>query len=85
VAGGLRRWRSGKGTTIRSYPPEKVTHIERTQHDDGSGDVIFHEEEVPAEEAGEGPAFYDEGFRSVPKVKEVEELLRALAKTAKAP
>lgn len=73
----------GKGTTIRSYPPEKLTHVERTQRDDGSGDVIFHEEEVPAGEAGEQPTFVQEGLFSVPRVKEVEELVRALAKTAK--
>jgi hypothetical protein len=73
-----------KGTNIRSYPPEKITEVQRTQRDDGSGDLLFHQV-VVHDETGEAIPIVREGFFAVRNVKEVEGLLQALARTAKVP
>jgi len=74
-----------KGVTIRSYPPGKLNDIERTQRDDGSGDVVFHEVMVTDQETGEKVPIARAGFFSVRNVRQVEEMLRGLARTAKEP
>lgn len=73
---------SGKGTNIRSYAPDQLGQIQRIQRDDGSGDVIFGEVLFTSETNGR-QQITRSGFFSIPDVKKVEELLKALAESAR--
>ncbi len=70
----------GWGTTIRSYPPEKLQEVYRRERRDGTGDVIIVRR-----------AWYDPdgdrrseelGFLRIANPKEVEDLLKRLADQA---
>jgi hypothetical protein len=72
---------AGKGINVRSYTPDKLGKLERVQLDDGSGDVIFDEIVLHSQTSRDGRAVIRTGFFSVPDVKEVEQLLKSLAKS----
>ncbi len=70
----------GWSTTIRSYPPEKLTDVFRTEKRDGSGDVIIARR---AWRDSEGDRQSEElGFLRVADAKDVERRLKQLAKQA---
>jgi hypothetical protein len=69
----------GWSTTVRSYPPEKLTDVYRKEKRDGSGDVIIARR---AWRDNDGDRQAEElGFLRVTGAKEVEQLLKALAAT----
>ena len=75
-----------RGLRVRSYSPGEITNIERVQRTDGTGDVLFGEpiatiasNETSGQEIR--PAMRA-GFFSIENVKQVEDLLRALAANA---
>ncbi|MDH3529469.1 MAG: hypothetical protein OEQ28_07875, partial [Acidobacteriota bacterium] len=73
----------GRSTVIRSYSPEMLHGIYRTEKPDGSGDVIIKKD---AWRDSDGDKHSEEfGFLSVRNVKEVEQKLRDLAKKAVRP
>lgn len=72
----------GWSTTIRSYPPSKLTDIYRTEKRDGSGDVIFSRR-VWRDSDGDQQSV-EFGFRRVEDAKDVEQRLKALAEQSDA-
>lgn len=67
----------GWSTTIRSYPPEKLTDIYRKEKRDGSGDVIIDRR---AWRDSDGDRRTNElGFMRVEDAKDIERRLKALA------
>ncbi len=91
----LRRWRKARGTTyaitdrralileggkwerisLREFAPRMLPGLRRIQNRDGSGDLIFERSE-PVGRGGQASAI---GFLAIPRVREVERLLRQLA------
>lgn len=69
---------SWRGTiTIRSFEPEKLKDLRRTQHKDGSGDLLFSQD---TRRYGYGDRYSTRvGFLAVNEVKDVEGMVRALA------
>ena len=68
----------GTSTTIRSYPPNKLTDIYRKEKSDGTGDVIISSK---AWKDSDGDRHSEElGFLRILKPKEVEKMLNTLAK-----
>jgi hypothetical protein len=69
-------------TTIRNYPPEKLTDIFRTEKRDGSGNVIIARR---AWRDSDGDKQTEElGFLRIADVKDVERRLQNLARQAPA-
>jgi len=69
------------GFEVRSYRPESLGKICRTQHDDGSGDLIFEElVSIGTDSDGHPTTSTTQfGFKAIDRVREIEELLtRAL-------
>ena len=66
----------GRGTTIRSFGPDRMGGLRRKQRADGSGDILF-EPTLPFH-AGAHPRMAGGGFFGIANVKEVESLLRDL-------
>lgn len=67
----------GWSTTIRSYPPDKLTDIYRREKPDGSGDVIIARR---AWRDSDGDRQTEElGFMRIADVKDVERRLKELA------
>jgi hypothetical protein len=63
---------------IRSYEPASLTRLVRTEHADGTGDLVF-EEVITLGTDGDGRSTTNRrryGFLAVPEVRRVEELLR---------
>lgn len=70
----------GFRTTIRSYPPERLAYIYRTQRKDGSGNIVIEcRESVDSDGKKETQEF---GFMHVRKAQEVERMLKQLAEKA---
>ena len=70
----------GRSTTIRSFPPQKLTNIYRKEKRDGSGDVIF---DTSSWRDSDGDRHSQAiGFLRVPDVRDVERRLKELAKKA---
>ncbi len=67
---------AGRRMTIRSFAPDELYDVYRTEKRDGSGDVIFG----GASHAGEEPV---QGFYNVRDARTVEQMLKALAETAR--
>lgn len=67
----------GWTTTIRSYPPEKLTDVYRKEKADGSGDVIITRRAWRDSENGQ--QVEELGFLRVENAKEVERRLKSLA------
>lgn len=78
LAGGMIRL-TGKGTSIRSYMPDQIRHIERIEHADGSGHLLFGEILFTTQGQHGSRESTRSGFFSVPFVRRAEELMRALA------
>ena len=66
---------------VTSYPPDKLCNIQRIQREDGAGDLAFGETILTSESNSERTATRD-GFFSVPEAREVEKMLRLLARSA---
>jgi hypothetical protein len=75
IRGGLRR-----SVSVRSFLPEKLTDLRRDQNADGSGSLVFGQD-VNVSSRGRRYAA-DYGFLAVPNVREAEEYVRALARSA---
>ena len=58
---------------VRSFLPEALASMERTERPDGSGDLVF---EQYTQRNGSSSSTVRNGFISVPRVRDVEELLR---------
>jgi hypothetical protein len=67
---------------VRSFEPENLAVLSRTQHADGSGNLIFRRE---FRLEGRRGRFADIGFLAVPDVREVEERIRELVRSANRP
>lgn len=67
---------------VTSYLPEKLLNIHRVQRDDGSGDILFGEPLIVTESSQE-KSFTRDGFFSIPDAREVEKMLRVLAREGK--
>ena len=66
-----------RGRSVRSFAPERLTVIERRERSDGSGDLIF--EKSSWRDSDGDRRTREVGFMSVPDVKLVERMVRALA------
>jgi len=66
---------------VTSYPPDKLCNIQRIQREDGAGDLAFGETILTSESNSERTATRD-GFFSVHDAREVEKMLRLLARSA---
>ncbi|MBA4066387.1 MAG: hypothetical protein C0501_22270 [Isosphaera sp.] len=82
----------GWSTHVRSFGPADLTAVERRQRPDGSGDLILAKEPywVPGHTSGPpgrghhvpgGWSVREIGFFGIPRVREVEQLIRNLAPT----
>ena len=67
-------------TAIRSFEPEQLRNLRRTQWDDGAGDLIF--ERQIAVDNNQQRQQTDIGFLAIPDVKEVEAMVRELAESS---
>jgi hypothetical protein len=64
---------------VRSFDPASLAVLARTQRADGSGNLVFQREYRPQ---GRHGRFVEIGFLGVPDVKEVEDRVRELVRTA---
>jgi hypothetical protein len=71
-------WRGS--VSARSFEPEKLCDLRRTQRADGSGDLVFGEDVRSGSKGGTRTVPY--GFLAVRNVREAEEYVRALARRA---
>lgn len=62
-------------TTVRSFGPEKLGELRRSQRSDGSGDVIFGEKISYEEHSSQQSEI---GFLDIANVKQVEDLVRSV-------
>jgi hypothetical protein len=67
---------------VRSFDPPGLAVLSRTQHADGSGNLVFQRE---YRHQGRHGRFVDIGFLAVPDVKEVEDRIRELVRKAGTP
>ncbi|MCA9041773.1 MAG: hypothetical protein KDA65_15575, partial [Planctomycetaceae bacterium] len=67
----------GYSTTITSYKPEQLQELQRVQHADGSGDLIF--EKIATRDSDGDRHTTERGFFGIPDVKAVEDRVRSLA------
>jgi hypothetical protein len=70
---------------VRSFDPPGLAVLSRTQHADGSGNLVFQREYRREGHEGRHGRFVDIGFLAVPDVKEVEDRIRELARKASTP
>ncbi|MBX2810305.1 MAG: hypothetical protein KTR25_00780 [Myxococcales bacterium] len=73
-------FQGGRTLTIRSYPPEKLQQIFRTERKDGSGDVIIQHTVWPDADGHRRSAKL--GFFRIAGVREVERMLKELGRQA---
>lgn len=67
----------GKGSiTVRSYPAASIGSVERTEHQDGSGDLVFRTEETVSGRGKRRIRRY--GFFAIGEVRKVERLVEAM-------
>jgi hypothetical protein len=73
-----------RGTqTVASYTPERLTNLSRTEHQNGTGDLVF--EQVRAGYRKNGSEVYrPRGFLGIHNVREVEQLLQSTLLNPKA-
>jgi hypothetical protein len=64
---------------VRSFEPASLAVLTRTQHADGSGNLVFRREYRPGGRSGR---FVEIGFLAIPDVREVEDRLRELVRRA---
>jgi hypothetical protein len=65
---------------VRSFAPDRLLDLRRTQRKDGSGDLIF-EKKLSYDSEGSKQST-DIGFLAIPNVKDVEERVRLIAAAA---
>jgi hypothetical protein len=65
--------------TVKSYLPEQLLNLERTEYKDGSGDLIFHK--YYTRDSDGDRHLNREGFEGIPQVKQVEALIQAMVAT----
>jgi hypothetical protein len=70
-----------RGVSVRSFEPDCLTDLERTQYPDGSGNLVFHHQYNAGQRGAQNPT--DVGFMAVANVKEVEDLVRELVHHAR--
>lgn len=68
----------GRSITIRSYPPEKLLDLTRSEKRDGSGDIVFARR--PWQNSKISRQMEDFGFLRISNPKQVEQMLKALIK-----
>ncbi len=69
-------------TTVRSFEPDELTDLTRKERRNGFGDIYFYGPPSFSAAQQRGPsAVYDLGFLNLPNVREVERLLRDLARS----
>lgn len=71
-----------KSFTVKSYLASDITNIERTEHSDGSGDLILRTESYRDSDGDQQTRRH--GFFSVDNVKHLESLLANLARVNRA-
>lgn len=71
---------SWRGTTIRSFEPDRLNDLRRVQNNDGSGDIIFERQWRSNSDGGKQST--DIGFLAIANVKNVEDSIRALISKA---
>jgi hypothetical protein len=71
-------WQAGMfgAVTVRSYGPEALGRIHRTEYADGCGDVVFEQVTSQHGDSEDPPTETRQGFLAIPNVREVEELIR---------
>ena len=69
--------------SVRSFEPERLTDLTRNQRSDGSGDIIFGNDRW--RDSDGDTRTQSVGFLGIANVKEVEELIRALARKSARP
>lgn len=67
-----------KSITVKSYLPTDIENIARTEHPDGTGDLVFKLEYF---ENGDGKQVAKHGFFAIEAVKNVERLLENLKRS----
>lgn len=67
---------------VRSFEPPSLAVLSRTQHADGSGDLVFRRE---FRHSGQHGRYVDVGFFAIPDVKGAEEQVHELLRGADAP
>lgn len=65
-----------QGVSVRSFEPERLTDLNRTQYPDGSGNLVFQRDYHVSNRGG--GHFTDIGFLAIPDVKEAEDRIRDL-------
>lgn len=68
-----------KSVTVKSYPIGEIKHLERTEHPDGSGDLIFKTEQYRDSDGDRQSKKH--GFFAIPEVKKVEHQIENLMQT----
>ena len=69
-----------RGVMVRSFMPDRLKDLRRTQNADGSGDIVFTSEWQNT--GNQGARSLDVGFLAIPDVKRVEDSIRALVERA---
>ena len=64
----------GRSMKVRSFGPEFLKNLERTQHADGSGDLVF--DKIVSYHKNGGSHHQEVGFLAIANVKDVEGQLR---------
>ena len=70
----------GTANNIRSFYPNQLNDLRRTQKSDGSGDLIFT---VDISHTSEGHRSKDVGFLAIAEVKAIEDAVRQLIENSK--
>jgi hypothetical protein len=78
IAGVMRF--ANPGIKVQSYTPDRLLNIERTEREDGTGNVLFGESELNYQ-VNNRPATLRTGFYSIADVREADRLLKELAAT----
>ena len=81
VAGGAVLVLGRSPYVVTSYPPDKLGNIRRIQREDCTGDLAFGET-ILTSESNSARTVTCDGFFSVPDAREVEKMLRLLARSA---
>jgi hypothetical protein len=66
-----------KSISVKSYRASEIANIERTEHEDGSGDLIFKTENCRDSDGDRRSRQY--GFFSIDNVRSVENIVESLA------
>ena len=69
-------FRGGWGTNIRTFRPDQLRDVHRTQRRDGSGDLVF--KETVTYDSDDDAHVTKIGFTGISNVKDVEDIIEAL-------